>query len=405
MKIKCTNNLYSWLLVIGIFTERYIEVSIISIICFLMVFYRKQIKVSYCLILTFVSIFLLSFLSIYINQYSYIRPLQQFLILLYYCICYSIIFRNLLENNDVSFIFDKYLFIANIVALIGLLQFFVYLLFNYNICGFIYNSHSSPIIVSHLIRITSVLDEPGYCALLLTPAFVYYFLKTGFDNKIVKIKKWAIYISVFLTFSAATYLILFCLIAYYWFVKNRYKAFKYILIVSLPLFLYLFSVYYSNDDSTDNGIFSDLTLKLSDTVGAFHDMDPYSFELLNLSSYSTMTNVWVAINAPTRLIGTGIGTHSQNYELLYKSDFEYYGLNKEDGYSLFNRIYSEFGVLGIVLLLMFLYKNGNRNSIINISVLLLLMTLCIRGGNYVRYGTVFFFFLYYNTRAFKLDKR
>lgn len=400
MKLKIDDNLFSWLLVVGIFTERYIEVSVITIICLLIFFYRHQLKISRVLVLLFVGVFAMSLFSVAFNKYSFVKPVQQYVILLYYSVCYYVIFSTILKNKSVSFIFDKYLAVANVVAIIGLVQFLVYLLSGYNICGFIYNTGRIPVVIPHIIRITSILDEPGYCALLLTPAFVYYLM--GESEKVNHFwRKWIVYVTVFLTFSAATYLILFIAIVYFVFKKIRSRALKYMLTGLFLIFIYSASVHYSDNDSTTDGAFSALTSKLSETTGAFVDMDPYSFELLNLSSYSTMTNAWVALNAPTRLIGTGIGTHSQNYELLYKSDFEYYGLNKEDGYSLFNRIYSEFGILGIGLLLFFLYKNGNKKDMINVSVLFLLITLCIRGGNYVRYGTVFFFFLYYNTRSFK----
>ena len=90
-----------------------------------------------------------------------------------------------------------------------------------------------------------------------------------------------------------------------------------------------------------------------------------------MSSYATMVNVWVALNAPNRIMGTGLGTHELNYYREYKSDYIFYGLNAQDGYSLLNRLYSEFGVLGLILCLWVIYRNYNLNNIINISVFFL----------------------------------
>ena len=129
-------------------------------------------------------------------------------------------------------------------------------------------------------------------------------------------------------------------------------------------------------------------------------MDPDVFETLNMSSYATMVNVWVALNAPNRIMGTGLGTHELNYYREYKSDYIFYGLNAQDGYSLLNRLYSEFGVLGLILCLWVIYRNYNLNNIINISVFFLILTLLIRGGHYVRYGFIFWAFLYYYSGSF-----
>lgn len=399
MKAKIGDNLFAWLLAIGIFTERYIEISIITIICLLIFLLQKKLYFNRTLLCLFVSVGIISLFSIAYNEYSFARPVQQYLILFYYSICYCIIFDAMARTNNIPLIFNKYLVVANIVALIGLLQFFMYLFLGINICGFIYHTGTIPVVIPHVMRVTSILDEPGYCALLLTPAYIYYYLEKGSVKQSLYWKKWIIYIVVFLTFSAATYLILFIAVIYCGFSKksNKMLGSKYCLLIGWIVCGSF--IYYHNNTTTDN-IFSEITSKIDDTISSFADMDPHSFELLNLSSYSTMTNLWVALNAPTRIIGTGIGTHPQNYELLYKSDFEYYGLNKEDGYSLFNRIYSEFGILGIGLLLLFIVKNGDRKNVINVSVLFLIITLCIRGGNYVRYGTIFFFFLYYNIHKY-----
>ena len=59
-------------------------------------------------------------------------------------------------------------------------------------------------------------------------------------------------------------------------------------------------------------------MKLQDTYEGFIAMDPDVFETLNMSSYATMVNVWVALNAPNRIMGTGLGTHELNYYREYK---------------------------------------------------------------------------------------
>lgn len=154
------------------------------------------------------------------------------------------------------------------------------------------------------------------------------------------------------------------------------------------------------EQSGEETAFSAIVMKLQDTYEGFIAMDPDVFETLNMSSYATMVNGVGSLNAPNRIMGTGLGTHELNYYREYKSDYIFYGLNAQDGYSLLNRLYSEFGVLGLILCLWVIYRNYNLNNIINISVFFLILTLLIRGGHYVRYGFIFWAFLYYYSGSF-----
>ena len=80
------------------------------------------------------------------------------------------------------------------------------------------------------------------------------------------------------------------------------------------------------------------------------------------------------------------------------SDHPAYGLNKYDGYSLLIRLYSETGLIGLSLFFLFVGRNYNRNSLINSSIVFLIVSFMLRGGHYTLNGTVFFFFMYYWTR-------
>ena len=146
-------------------------------------------------------------------------------------------------------------------------------------------------------------------------------------------------------------------------------------------------------------------IKISDTFTAFKNVDPGMFEVLNLSSYATLSNLWVSFNAPNRIIGTGIGTHSESYSRIYKSDFSHYGLNQHDAYSILIRVFSEFGFIGISILFLFLYRLFNRLNIINISILPYLLAHLIRGGHYTINGMFFFCMLYYLTSKTDRNER
>ena len=133
-----------------------------------------------------------------------------------------------------------------------------------------------------------------------------------------------------------------------------------------------------------------------------NDVD--ELEKLNISSYALLSNLYVATISPSRFLGTGLGTHEQNYNLSYRSSFYEYGLNKKDAYSILIRIFSEFGYIGIILLFLFLIKYFNMKNPINIACLFTIIQYMIRGGHYTLYGTVFIFFLYfYSSKKYNVN--
>ena len=130
--------------------------------------------------------------------------------------------------------------------------------------------------------------------------------------------------------------------------------------------------------------------------------DPQLLELdalgtQNISIYSFGKNLWVAINSPSRLIGTGLGTHEFNHDTIYFSFNKLSFLNREDGYSLAIRIFSELGFAGLTLTMIFFIYWFNPKNVINISISFLLLAYLIRGGHYVANGTIFFTIFYYYT--------
>ena len=108
---------------------------------------------------------------------------------------------------------------------------------------------------------------------------------------------------------------------------------------------------------------------------------------------------------PTLIISNaGLGTHEINYEMEYQSNFFQYGLNQTDAYSLFTRLYSEFGVIGIFLVIYLLFKYRNTNNPINIAILIVFISYFIRGGHYFIYGVVFYAYLFYYTSSITINR-
>lgn len=397
--------LIQWLAVLGIYMPIMIfNISIklilesLCIVIAVLLIYRQSavLKVSKGIFLFFLFLFFLSLFSIIINSYPYGRFIQQILMLLFYIFGYYIIFRKI--RPALSDVFSKYLKLSYYISLLAILQECIFLITGISLFGlFTYNRD---MLAGPLLRVNVFAGEPSNLATLLTPAFVYYLL--SFKNNIKNF--FIIFFAVVFTFSTTSLLIIILSIIY----KLIFRT-GFLLKVSLFFAIFLFiSICFSSDtmdssNSKNDSVLQDVIMKVDDTVDGLSNITPKEIELLNMSSYATLMNVYIALNAPTRLIGTGLGTHPNSYELLYQSNIEYYGLNKNDAYSMLVRIYSEFGLLGIVLILFFILKNYNKYSNINISVLFILISLMIRGGHYTLSGTIFFFFIYYYT-SYKFKK-
>lgn len=415
MRIQTTyplKELLSWLILIGIVSERWYELAILLVVNIVIVATSKQLIYSKGLFFTFFAIATLSIINIRLVGYEYDKFIQQFILLSTYSLCYYNFFKYI--DRDIDSFFKKYLKLAYYMSFLGLIQFGVYFLIGKDPFLFMYGRDAVPEIASRIMRVSSILTEPSQLSAMLTPALVVILLGGDkFKYALKPIQKWVIIGVIGLTFSTITYLIAVLIIGYKYIFYQKNNIVR-IAAASLAIVILIyFSMSGSMGDSSSGsnkegeGAFADMTMKIEDTFSAFKEIDPKAFELLNLSTYATMTNIWVAMNAPQRIAGTGLGTHSQNYYSSYKSDYSYYGLNSEEGYSLFNRIFSEFGMIGAILFIFFLFRNLNKKNIISIAVFFFILSQAIRGGHYIRYGVILYLFLFYYSGWFyaKLLKR
>lgn len=196
-----------------------------------------------------------------------------------------------------------------------------------------------------------------------------------------------------LTFTTIAYTV-FLLIFVTW-CYTSFKSIRYLLMGIVVFVFYSFIT--STQVLSDNGndLFLVMKTKFIQTIPKADNFSPNDFEMLNLSSYSILSNLWVASQAPMRMTGTGLGSHELNYERVYQSDDPKYGSNKTDAYSLLIRIYSEFGYLGLFLFFVFLIKFYNPANVMSKCMIFLFISMGVRGGHYTLYGVVFFSFFYY----------
>jgi hypothetical protein len=156
-------------------------------------------------------------------------------------------------------------------------------------------------------------------------------------------------------------------------------------------------------------VFPPFKLRLDDTVSSIKSRD---LSKANLSTYALLSNYFVSINSITDkpLLGNGIGSHAISRKKYLKTikgiqTFEKIGMrniNEKDAGSLFIRIISELGIVGIICTFFFIFKfyvgnSGNKftfNSVVSKAILLYFFCKLFREGHYFSPEMYFFVFLY-----------
>lgn len=388
-------SLCQWLVIIGAFLERWYEIAILLLVNVIIITIAKTFYINKVINITAILIVFWSIISITILGYGYNKFVQQFILLYVVTACYYNFFYYIQFNIEA--LFEKYIKYIYILSLVGLFQFIVFVLSGINVTDFLYQKGSTEV-ASGIIRITSILREPSQFSCALTPAIVYI-LFVGSKRQLSIYKKVVLFLTVILTFSTITYCVLVIALIYKYFIYYNNISIR-LTAVCILFFLIINGIFTDITTKSSDSVFAEIVVKLDDSISGIKDIEPQSFELLNLSSYATLSNIWVALNAPLRITGTGLGTHYQNYYSTYISNFQYYGQNADEAYSLATRLYSEFGLLGFLLIMLLLMRNFNKNSAINIAVAFLILSQLIRGGHYMRYGLVMYFFIYYYSGYF-----
>ena len=241
---------------------------------------------------------------------------------------------------------------------------------------------------------------------ILAPAFIYCFYFND-SFRILKNKKWIIGIAALLT-SAMTIVVTTIIMLYLKYVsKNKVIDFITLLVLALGGSVFLITTISKTEKVTSsNAGLEGIFMRVQDTTDILLSLDDLNkLEETNASTYAWATNFYVARHAPSRLTGTGLGTHQQNYHSVYKNSNAYsYGLNAEEGYSLLNRIFSEFGYIGLVLYLFFMVRHLDRKDVISFSLFFYILSAFLRGGNYLIAGVIFFHYFYIISKEMNYGK-
>jgi hypothetical protein len=290
---------------------------------------------------------------------------------------YYFLFFKLFLNEGVVFIFEQYLNLAIIICLIGVPLFMVEFL---NI-GFEARFHS-------------ILTEPAHFVAVILPALFYAFYKKN-NFKLVILTT-----TFFAAMSSLGFLALMINI-----VATRKINFKIILILFLLIAGFAYPLYSLNES---------IKIRVNDSFEVLVEKDLTG---ANLSTYAFFSNAFVAVESikSSPLIGSGLGAHILTREK-YLSNIDgiqgfeqHIFLNEKDANSLFLRITSDLGLIGIFFTFLFLFKNYVSDKSINgiISKCILSYFICklIRDGHYFSPEMYFFIILYYfNKKDFEKTK-
>lgn len=316
------------------------------------------------------------------------------------------------NNFEIKRIFKMYVFAALLVSAEGLLEEVL------NLSGIHINAKMR-MTTSGYYRIFGIMGEPYFLAVALLPALYFSFYKTTiFERALSSYKNLIVLACLALcfifTFSSAGFLGIGGIFIF-WLINKRYLSFKSWKIIFLPIFLSLFVLLFNNVQKE----WKEFNIKFTQTVAAFSSNYTRKEDIndLNTSSFALYSNFVIAQASfsDKPLTGSGLGTHENNYKKYFSKYFDKdfvirYGVfNTADANSLFVRLMSETGLMGLGLFFTFLFKNflvrkGYEDAdtrdytLINQSIFIWFIVRLVRTGNYFGNGFFLFFFMYYFTK-------
>jgi hypothetical protein len=343
----------------------------------------------------YITIFIIFFSLLSLTQALYRNfPLQNVFVssigLLLYSSCIFSLFK--LHKNKLILLLDLYLkiaFYASIFAIFQEISHLIHLGFDFKwlFYGYQNYTYSGP-----FLKVPSVFTEPGYFAPFLIPA-VYISIKKIIkeNNELTNFSATSIIIALILTFSTIGYAgFLICLLFIF-----RSKILVGIIIGSITIALSLIYV-----PSINTRIKTLLNFSTSDSPEENNTSALIVLLNLNITSISFNSNP---------LLGTGIDSYESISEPIVKNKIDHplllyiikiipsENLNLKDGSNLFFRYIVEFGLIGYILIIIFVVKfllpSGEQR---NLQLMCLAFIFCysLRTGQYLRFELWFFIIFY-----------
>jgi hypothetical protein len=391
------------------FIDLYYYYIVIILVFPLLVLKHKTIETALIIILSYLLIF--GILNVLLENNDLFSFAKVFVSILVYYWFFYLIIRD--AEFDILHLFKLYYKYAVVTSIIGLIQFFSYMVgfkvgYNYSWLG-LRNIGAAEFAGSKLYAVHSILGEPAAFAILISPAIYIAVSRIWFEKSNSFFgKKWqaVVVISAYLlTQSSTGYMVLLVVALLVNFQKINFLKLSIvaILIPLLALVLYAVSPKFKDRLNSSIGLISGNIV-----IDAVQNI-----ESTNASSLILFNHFIVAkSNALDHPFGTGLGSHHvafARYNTL-QTWFTGYGpssavLNLHDANSLFSRILSEAGYIGIICSLIFAYRYFLRTGphhliVINHASLVIILSAFLRGGPYFAFGLPFFIYCYYYTSKF-----
>lgn len=378
---------------------------IVSIFYLIYIFLYKRIEIKNKILILFIFINVISIFNILINEYTFFKMFQQIIVISILLLTYY----NFFLNYDLKVIWNKYIKIAQLFALVGILQIFVYYFFSFNFCKFIliflgYNNNNNYIITEKILMCSSLCGEPGMYAQVIMPA-TFFCLENIIKNKKIKIEEFILIISYFLSYVTIAYfgIVVYLGIKFLIVIFNKEKLKLVLLLLVSIISSYIFIKCFE---------FKAIKQKFCETFITLFNVLEIDLHSVNLSTFALMSNLRACILSNNYYLGNGIGTIEQVYYKFFKNlDYYAYGLNATDGYSLGIRLLTECGLLGLIIVFFIVLKNIDLQkkdyiyNVINFCSLIGIISYLVRGGSYFRQGTIIFFmFLIFSKKKLMEEK-
>lgn len=357
----------------------------------------------------FLIIFFCSFFILLItNMLAFEFWKQVFGILFTSFVFYNVLF---VFRFNVRVVFHHYLNLAFWVALFGVVN---------NILHMIGIHLTDSIRSGLLYRESSIMGEPFYLALALTPAITYYstyFYRTWRGQKFRFVILCLCYLITYSSIAVAG-MTLSVISAMY---LNDYLNIRKNRLILAPILILpigLFVNFLIQNVNLINARFTDTT-KLFLSAG----LQTSAAGKSNASTFALYSNYIIARDSFLKdpIFGSGLGSHP----LIYKETFlkyfpsgflERYGAqNQQDANSKFLRLMSETGIVGLFLFLFIVIKFFAPKSkmvtdelkelgAINYAIFIYIVLCLVRNGNYINVGFFLFLFMYYMSWKIINDK-
>lgn len=319
-------------------------------------------------------------------------------------------FVSVYRDRIVNIIQIYYKFVL-ILACIGIVQCVFFTLFGFTfkpqniISGKSFGGGVDPFvpeIIGLLPRAVGLSTEPAHYAVLMLPGIYIAFLvfvgrasKIGIYDKSIAL---IVLVGFVLSFSMVGYFgLALCLLSVFSGSlggKLLPKIFISIFFIGLIFFISL----------------TDLASKITTLPSMFSNIENFEYTSSDLTGFALASNLVVAREGliKSHYLGTGLGTHKDNYDqVIYKlfSDSQVvFQLNRENAGSLFIRLPSECGILGLFGFVFFLYYYhlgkkiiDSPYKLINNLSLIILIGFAFRNGEYLSVFLWFFMAIYFYT--------